>query len=97
MKISEIIYGRWLPICHNLPLICHNLMCRTLSWYDVISRLLPSEGSSEAGSLCQLMLRSVYIILVTICFDYYMAVVDVILLSLVSRIANSIHIADVVG
>ena len=41
------------------------------------------------------MLRSVYIILVTICFDYYMAVVDEILLSLVSRIANSIHIADV--
>ena len=44
---------------------------------------------------CQLMLRSVYIILVTVCFDYYMAVVDEILLSLVSRIANSIHIADV--
>ena len=41
------------------------------------------------------MLRSVYIILVTICFDYYMAVVDKILLSLVSRIANNIHIADV--
>ncbi len=57
--------------------------------------LLPIEGSSEAGSLCQLMLRSVYIILVTICFDYYMAVVDEILLSLVSRIANSMHIADV--